>query len=77
MNTPNVHSGRLERRVSKEKMPGFSGFCSFYPFGAICGVPLLRPRDKSYRAPFIYNYIFWIIRIVPRILKRVNGKAFT
>ena len=45
MNTPNVHAGRLERRVrpvGKETMPGIHGFCSFYPFGAIRGVPLLR-----------------------------------
>ncbi len=35
---PNVHAGRLERRVrrvGKETMPGVHGFCSFFPFGAI------------------------------------------
>ena len=45
MNTANVHAGRLERRVrrvGREKMPGIHGFCSFSPFGAIRGVPLLR-----------------------------------
>ncbi len=45
MNTPNVHAGRLERRVrmvGRETMPGIHGFCSFSPFGAICGVSLLR-----------------------------------
>ena len=45
MNTANVRAGRLERRVrrvSKETMPGVLGFCSFFTFGAIRGVPLLR-----------------------------------
>ena len=45
MNTPNVHAGRLERRVRRvgnETMPDIHGFCSFYPCGAILGVPLLR-----------------------------------
>jgi len=28
--------------VGSETMPGIHGFCSFYPFGAICGKPLLR-----------------------------------
>ncbi len=45
MNTPNVGAGRLERRVrlvDREIMPGIHGFCSFSPFGAIRGVPLLR-----------------------------------
>jgi len=45
MNTPNVHAGRLERRVRRvvrETMPGIHGFCSLFPFGAICGKPLLR-----------------------------------
>jgi len=45
MNTPNVDAGRLERRVrrvSRKTMPSIHGFCSFYPFGAIRGVPLLR-----------------------------------
>ena len=45
MNTPNVHAGWLERRVrrvGRETMPGIHGFCSFFPFGAIREVPLLR-----------------------------------
>jgi len=45
MNAPNVHAGRLERRVrrvGRETMPGIHEFCPFYPFGAIHGVPLLR-----------------------------------
>jgi len=45
MNTPNVHAGRLERRVrqvGRDTMPDINVFCSFYPFGAIRGVPLLR-----------------------------------
>jgi len=45
MNTPNVGAGRLERRVrlvGRETMPGNHGFCSFFPFGAIREVPLLR-----------------------------------
>jgi len=45
MNTPNVHAGRLERRVRRvgiETMPGIHGFCSLFPFGAICGKLLLR-----------------------------------
>ena len=33
----------LERRLGNETMPGFHGFCSFYPFGAIRGILLLRP----------------------------------
>ena len=44
MNTPNVHAGRLERRVrrvGRETMPGIHGFCSLFSFGAIRGVPLL------------------------------------
>ena len=43
---PNIHAGRLERRVrrvGRATMPGIHGFCSFYPFGAIRGKPLLRP----------------------------------
>ena len=42
---PNIHAGRLERRVRRvvrETMPGIHGFCSFFPFGAIREVPLLR-----------------------------------
>ena len=42
---PDVDAGQLERRVrrvGKETMPGIRGFCSFYPFGAISGVQLLR-----------------------------------
>ena len=42
-----VDAGRLERRVrrvGKKTMPGFHGFCSFYPFGAIRGVPLFATR---------------------------------
>jgi len=45
MNMPNVHAGRLERRVRRvgnEIMPDFHGFCSLFPFDAICGKPLLR-----------------------------------
>ena len=45
MNTPNVHAGRLERRVrpvDRDTVSGIHGFCSFYPFGAICGKQLLR-----------------------------------
>ena len=45
MNTAKVHAGRLERlvrRVGRETMPGFHGFCSLFPFGAICGKPLLH-----------------------------------
>ena len=45
MNMPNVHAGRLERRVRRvdnETKPGIRGFCSFFTFGAIRGVPLLR-----------------------------------
>ena len=41
----NVHAGRLERRVRRvcnETKPGIHGFYSFYPSGAISGVPLLR-----------------------------------
>ncbi|MEI7868796.1 MAG: hypothetical protein WCI11_12970 [Candidatus Methylumidiphilus sp.] len=30
------------RRVGRETVQGIRGFCSFYPFGAIRGVPLLR-----------------------------------
>ena len=44
MNTASVHAGRLERRVrpvGRETTPGIHGFCSFYPFGSIRGVPLL------------------------------------
>ena len=46
MNTPDVDAGRLERRVRRvggKTMPGFLEFCSFYSFGAICGVPLFAP----------------------------------
>ena len=53
MNTPNVHAGRLERRVRRvgnETMPGIHGFCPFYPFGAICGVPLLRLTALRFRS---------------------------
>ena len=42
---PNVHAGRLERRVRRvgnETMPIIRGFCPFSSFGAIRGVPLLR-----------------------------------
>jgi len=42
---PNVHAGRLERRVRRvvrQTMPGIHGFCSYYPFAAIREVPLLR-----------------------------------
>ena len=42
---PNVHAGRLERRVrlvGNETMPTIHGFCPFYPFGAIRGVPQSR-----------------------------------
>ena len=38
MNIPNVHAGRLERRVRRvgnETMPGLHGCCSIYSFGAI------------------------------------------
>ena len=45
MNTPNVHAGRLERRVRRvgnETMFGVHGFCSFFTLGAIREVPLLR-----------------------------------
>ena len=45
MKTATVHAGRLERRVRRvdsETMPTIHGFCSFFPFGAIRGVPLLR-----------------------------------
>jgi len=45
MHTPNVDAGRLERRVrlvDRETMPGTHGFCSFFPFSAIRGTPLLR-----------------------------------
>jgi len=42
MNTPNIGAGQQERRVGRETMPGIHGFCSFYSFGAIRGVPLLR-----------------------------------
>jgi len=45
MNTPNVHAGRLERRVRRvgnETMPGVHEFCSFFPFGAIHRLTLLR-----------------------------------
>ncbi len=44
LNTANVHAGRLERRVrrvGRETMPKLHGFCSFFTFGAIRGVPLL------------------------------------
>ena len=50
MNTPNVDAGRLERRVrrvGRETMPGIHGFCSFYPFGAMRGVALLRPKPDG------------------------------
>ena len=45
MNTPNVHAGRLERRVrlvDMETMSIIHELCSLFPFGAIRGVPLLR-----------------------------------
>ncbi len=38
-------AGRLERRVrlvGSETVPDFHEFCSFFAFGAIHGVPLLR-----------------------------------
>ena len=51
MNTPNVHAGRLERRVRRvgnETMPGIHGFCSFIPFGAIrSGAAIARYRVRS------------------------------
>jgi len=53
MNTPNVGAGRLERRVrrvGREAMPDIHGFCSFFPFGAIRGVPLLRLTAFNYLA---------------------------
>ena len=37
---PNVHAGRLERRVrrvGRNTVSGIHGFCSFFPFGAIRG----------------------------------------
>ena len=45
MNTPNVHAGRLERRVrqvDRDTVSDIHGFCSLLPFGAICDKPLLR-----------------------------------
>ncbi|MCX7112740.1 MAG: hypothetical protein NTX45_21975 [Proteobacteria bacterium] len=51
MNIPNVHAGRLERRVrlvGRDTMPDIHGFCSFFPFGAIRGVPLLRLTALHY-----------------------------
>ena len=50
MNTPNVGAGRLERRVrrvGKETMPGIHGFCSFSPFGAMRGKPLIAPYGPT------------------------------
>jgi len=58
MNTPNVHAGRLERRVRRvdnETMPGIHGFCSLFPFGAIRGVPLLRLTALDYRVQIIVS----------------------
>jgi len=63
MNTPNIHAGRLERRVrlmGREIMPGIHGFCSFYPFGAIRGKPLLRPtalQKTAYRRSIIRDAV--------------------
>jgi len=40
-----IGSGRLERRVrlvGNETKPGVHGFCSFFTFGAIHGLTLLR-----------------------------------
>jgi hypothetical protein len=45
MNTPNVHAGRLERRVrrvGRETRSVIHGICSFFSFGAIRRVPLFR-----------------------------------
>ena len=47
---------RRVRRVGNETMPGIQGSCSFYSFGAIRGVPLLRPTIAPYRvAPNNYG----------------------
>ena len=68
MNTPNVHAGRLERRVrrvGRKIRPGLLGFCSLpYPYGAIRGKPLLRPtalvtHSAQYSAgPLLRPYIY-------------------
>ena len=45
MNTPNVHAGRLERRVrrvGRETMPGIHGFCSL-PLSLIRRITSLYP----------------------------------
>ena len=50
MNKPNVLAGRLERRVRRvgwETMSGFHVFCSYFPFGAIRGIPLMRRVDVA------------------------------
>ena len=48
MNTPNVHAGRLERRVrqvGRDTMPDINVFCSFYPFGAITRSTAIVPYE--------------------------------
>ncbi len=65
MNAPNVHAGRLERRVrrvGRETTPEVIGFslCLCNPFGAIRGKPLLRPtalQKTAYRRSIIRDAV--------------------
>ncbi len=62
MNTPNVHAGRLERRVrlvGGETMPGIHGICSFYPFGAIRGVLLLSLTALLRSMALVFFWVFY------------------
>ena len=66
MNTPNVHAGRLERRVrrvGRETMPVIHRFCSLFPFGAICGAQLLRLTAFLfliifYKSPILFHVLY-------------------
>jgi|GEM_PF-871323 len=70
---PNFHAGLLERRVrrvGKKTMPGFHGFCSFYPFGAILGVPLLH------LTAFFFFYVASLRRCVRHAFCFSRGAAW-
>ena len=69
MNTPNVHAGRLERRVrrvGRETMPGIHGFCSL-PLSFIRRITSLYP-------PYGLFFTLGAIRGVP--LLRLTAFAF-
>ena len=44
------------RRVGNETKPRIHGFCSFYPFGAIRGVPLLRLTAFIFHTPARFGF---------------------